>query len=151
MVKENAGVEVIVEVNREGEAAFLNIGKRRVVEHVALGCTCTLAALVTARSLGILRAAARARARTGGNVAGGNIEHCGSDGEDVHQACLGELGVDALGGGVLGHDKPTARRIRRAFVKVDGCGVVGKIGVVDAIAGDALAFGPTATLLGHLA
>ena len=151
MVKKDAGIEVIVKVDRKGEAAFLDIGKRRVVEHVALGCACALAALLAARPLGILRAAARARASTGGNVAGRDIEYGGSDGEDIHHARLSELGVDAFRGGIFGHDEPAARGIRRSLVEVDGCGVVGKISVVDAIAGDALARGPTATLLGYLA
>ena len=82
---------------------------------------------------------------------GRDIEHGGSDGEDIHHACLSELGVDAFRGGIFGHDEPAARGIRRSFVEVDGCSVVGKIGVVDAIAGDTLARGPTATLLCYLA
>lgn len=56
----------------------------------------------------------------------------------------GQARVDGLGCGVFGNDEPAARRLRAALVQVDGGGVVGQVGIVDAVAAYALALGPLA-------
>ena len=70
---------------------------------------------------------------------------------DVEHAGLGQRGVDGLGRGVFGDDEPAARRLRAALVQIDGGGVIGQVGIVDAVAGHALALGPLATQTGVLA
>ena len=56
---------------------------------------------------------------------GRNIKDARRDGQDVEHTGLGQCGVDGLGRGVFGDDEPAARRLRAAFVQVDGGGVVG--------------------------
>ena len=55
-----------------------------------------------------------------------------------------KLGVYGLGRRVLGDDEPAPRGLGCALKEIDGCGVVGQVGVVDAVAGDALARRPLA-------
>ena len=54
-------------------------------------------------------------------------------------------------GGILGNHEPAARGRGTAFVQVDGGGVIGQVGIVDAVAGDALALRPLAALLSDFA
>ena len=80
-----------------------------------------------------------------------DIQDTRRDGQDVKHAGLGQRGVDGLGRGVFGDDEPAARRLRAAIVQVDGGGVVGQVGIVDAVAAHALALGPLAAQTGILA
>ena len=82
---------------------------------------------------------------------GRNIQDARCDGQDVEHAGLGQRGIDGLGCGVFGDDEPAARRLRAALVQVDGGGVVGQVGIVDAVAAHALALGPLAAQTGILA
>ena len=85
------------------------------------------------------------------HVLGRNIKDARRDGQDVEHAGLGQRGVDGLGRGVFGDDEPAARRLRAALVQIDGGGVIGQVGIVDAVAAHALALGPLAAQTGILA
>ena len=82
---------------------------------------------------------------------GRNIQDARRDGQDVEHAGLGQRGVDGLGRGVFGDDEPAARRLRATLVQIDGGGVVGQVGIVDAVAAHSLALRPLATQAGVLA
>ena len=82
---------------------------------------------------------------------GRNIQDTRRDGQDVEHAGLGQRGVDGLGRGVFGDDEPASRRLRAALVQIDGGGVIGQVGIVDAVAAHALALGPLAAQTGILA
>ena len=79
------------------------------------------------------------------HVLGRNIQDTRRDGQNVEHTGLGQCGVDGLGRGVFGDDEPAARRLRAALVQVNGGGVVGQVGIVDAVAAHALALCPLAT------
>ena len=85
------------------------------------------------------------------HVLGRNIQDTRRDGKNVEHTGLGKRGVDGLGRGVFGDDEPAARRLRAALVQVDGGGVVGQVGIVDAVAAHPLALGPLAAQAGILA
>ena len=82
---------------------------------------------------------------------GGDIQDARRDGQDVEHAGLSQRGVDGLGRSVFGDDEPAARGLRAALVQIDGGGVVGQVGIVDAVAAHALALGPLAAQAGVLA
>lgn len=106
VVQEDTGIEVVVEVDRKGEAALADedIAQRRGgiclrVSSVAHACAL----------LAVLRASARALPRLGVDMLGRNAEHARSDGEDVEHAVAGQLGVDRLRCHVLRDDDPAPR------------------------------------------
>ena len=82
---------------------------------------------------------------------GRNIQDARRDGQDVEHTGLGQRRVDGLGRRVFGDDEPAARRLRTALVQVDGGGVVGQVGIVDAVAAHTLTLCPLATQTGVLA
>ena len=82
---------------------------------------------------------------------GWDIQDARRDGQNVEHAGLGQCGVDGLGRGVFGDDEPAARSLRATLVQVDSGGVVGQVGIVDAVAAHALALGPLAAQTGILA
>ncbi len=149
---------------REGKAAAAGAGTAGVARSgaiagvsavAAVARVATIAAAGLGAALGILRAALGAAANAQRHVLGRNAEHHGCDGEHVEQAAVGQLQVNLLGRGVLLHHEPTAvgvaaARVLARLVEVDGHGVVGQVGVVDAVAADVLALGPLGAQLGHL-
>ena len=166
VVEEDARVEALGEVDLEDEAALVDEvgagGEGEAVRAAAPGAGVVAAvagaclpAVVLSAALGVLRAALGVAADAQRHVLGLHAEHDGGDGEHVEQAAVRQLGVDVLGRGVLLHHEPTAVGVAAArclacLIEVDGHGVVGQVGVVDAVAGDSLALGPLGAQLGHL-
>ncbi len=163
MVEEDARVEALGKVHLKDEATFINkVGagsQGKAVRAATAAGTSSVAAggrLGAFRAaLGILRTALGAAANTQRDILGLHAEHGGGDGKHVKQATVGELEVDALGRGVLLHHEPAAVGVAAArgltcLVEVDGHGVVGQVGVVDAVAGDVLAACPLGAQLGDL-
>ena len=146
MIQEDAHIQIVVKVDGKGESALFD-------ERQTTACNIgTLArAALAGALLAVLRAAARAHAGLGVHVLGRDIQDTRRDGQDVEHAGLGQRGVDGLRRGVLGDDEPAARRLRAALVQVDGGGVVGQVGIIDAVAAHALALGPLAAQAGVLA
>ena len=146
MVQEDADVQVVVKVDGKGEAAFLDERQAAACDIGALARSALAGAL-----LAVLRAAARTHAGLGMHVLGRNIQDARRDGQNVEHTGLGQCGVDGLGRGVFGDDEPAARRLRATLVQVDSGGVVGQVGIVDAVAAHALAPSPLAAQTGILA
>ena len=145
VIQEDTDVQVVVKVDGKGKAALLDEWQATTRDVGALA-RCAL----TGTLLAVLRAAARTHAGLGVHVLGRNIQDARRDGQNVEHAGLGKRGVDGLGRGVFGDDEPAARRLRAALVQVDGGGVIGQVGIVDAVAAHALALGPLATQTGVL-
>ena len=139
VVQEDADVQVVVKVDGKGKAALLDERQTAARDIGALARAALAGAL-----LAVLRAAARAHAGLGVHMLGRNIQDARRDGQDIEHAGLSQCGVDGLGCGVFGDDEPAARRLRATLVQVDGGGVIGQVGIVDAVAAYALAFGPLA-------
>ena len=139
VVQEDADVQVVVKVDGKGEAALFDEREATACDIGALARAALAGAL-----LAVLRAAARTHAGLGVHMLGGNIQDARRDGQDVEHTGLGQRGVDGLGRRVFGDDEPAARRLRATLVQVDSGGVVGQVGIVDAVAAHALALGPLA-------
>ena len=120
VVQEDAHIQIVVKVDGKGEAALFDERQTTACDIGALA-RCTLAGTL----LAVLRATARTHAGLGVHVLGRNIKDARRDGQNVEHTGLGQCGVDGLGRGVFGDDEPAARRLRAAFVQVDGGGVVG--------------------------
>ena len=146
MIQEDAHIQIVVKVDGKGKAALFD-ERQTTARDVGALARATLAGALFA----VLRAAARTHAGLGVHVLGRNIKNTRRDGQDVEHAGLGKRGVDGLGCSVFGDDEPAARRLRAALVQVDGGGVVGQVGIVDAVAAHALALGPLAAQAGILA
>ena len=146
VIQEDADVQVVVKIDGKGKAALLNKRQATARDVGALARAALAGAL-----LAVLRTAARTHAGLGVHVLGRDIQDTRSDGQNVEHAGLSQRGVDGLGRGVFGDDEPAARGLRAALVQIDGGGVVGQVGVVDAVAAHALALGPLAALAGVLA
>ena len=146
VIQEDAHIQVVVKVDGKGEPAFFDERQATARDVGALARSALAGAL-----LAVLRAAARTHAGLGVHVLGRNIQDARRDGQDVEHAGLGQRGIDGLGRGVFGDDEPAARRLRATLVQVDGGGVFGQVGIVDAVAAHALALGPLATQAGILA
>ena len=146
VIQEDAHIQVVVKVDGKGEPAFFDERQTPARDVGALARSALAGAL-----LAVLRAAARTHAGLGVHMLGRNIKDARRDGQDVEHAGLGQRGIDGLGRGVFGDDEPAARRLRATLVQVDGSGVVGQVGIVDAIAAHALALGPLAAQTGILA
>ena len=130
------------------EAAIL----QQVGALAAQACVGVLVALGRGRRAavaGVLRAAAGTGAHAQVDASWVHVQDARGDGQHVHEAPAGKLAVNALGGGVLADLQPAAAALQ-ALVELDGHGVVGQIGVVDAVAADVLAAGPLGAQLGHL-
>ena len=140
MVQEDAHIQVVVKVDGKGKAALFDERQTAACDIGALA-RCALAGALFA----VLRAAARTHAGLGVHMLGRNIKDTRRDGQNVEHTGLGQRGVDGLRRGVLGDDEPAARRLRAALVQVNGGGVVGQVGIVDAVAAHALALCPLAT------
>ena len=146
MIQEDAHIQIVVKVDGKGEPALLD---ERQATARDIG---TLArAALTGALLAVLRAAARTHAGLGVHMLGWDIQDARRDGQNVEHAGLGQCGVDGLGRGVFGDDEPAARSLRATLVQVDSGGVVGQVGIVDAVAAHALALCPLATQAGVLA
>ena len=102
-----------------------------------------------ARLVGVLRAAARSCPHAHAHVRRVDPEHPGCDRQHVEQAPARELGVHPTRGGVLGDLEPATRGLG-ALVELDGDGVVGQVGVIDAVAGHVLATRPLGAEARHL-
>ena len=146
VVQEDADVQVVIKVDGKGEAALFD-ERQATTRDIGAPARAALAGAL----LAVLRAAARAHAGLGVHVLGRNIQDTRRDGQDVEHAGLGQRGVDGLGRGVFGDDKPAARSLRATLVQVDGGGVIGQVGIVDAVTAHALALGPLAAQTGILA
>ena len=146
VIQEDAHIQVVVKVDGKGEPAFFDERQTPARDVGALARSALAGAL-----LAVLRAAARTHAGLGVHMLCRNIKDARRDGQDVEHAGLGQRGIDGLGRGVFGDDEPAARRLRATLVQVDGSGVVGQVGIVDAIAAHALALGPLAAQTGILA
>ena len=173
VVEEDARIQVIVEVDGEGEAALLDEGEPAGADIArgartralagAVGCRAAASAAgfaplaVLARGgrsaglLAVLRAAARADTRLGEDVIGIDLQDARGEREDVEQARLGQGGIDLARCGVFGDDEPAPGRCGAALVQVDCRGVVGQVRVVNAVASHAFALRPLAAQLGDLA
>ena len=146
VIQEDAHIQIVVKVDGKGEAALFDERQTTACDVGALARRALAGALFA-----VLRAAARTHAGLGVHMLGRNIKDARRDGQDVEHAGLGQRGIDGLGRGVFGDDEPAARRLRAALVQVDGGGVVGQVGIVDAVAAHALALGPLAAQTGILA
>ena len=139
VVQEDAHIQIVVKVDGKGKAALLD-EREATARDVGAFARSALAGTL----LAVLRAAARTHAGLGVHVLGRNIQDARRDGQDVEHAGLGQRRIDGLGRGVFGDDEPAARRLRTTLVQIDGGGVVGQVGIVDAVAAHALALGPLA-------
>ena len=146
MVQEDAHIQIVVKVDGKGEAALFDEREATARDIGALA-----RAALTGALLAVLRAAARTHAGLGVHMLGWDIQDARRDGQNVEHAGLGQCGVDGLGRGVFGDDEPAARSLRATLVQVDSGGVVGQVGIVDAVAAHALALGPLAAQTGILA
>ena len=135
MIEEDARVEPVVELDGKREAAFFYEDAFAIARRPPAGLLCAP----------VLRAATRAHARLHVHMLGGNVEYAGRDGEDVELARMRDFGVDGAGRRVFDDDEPASGCCRAAFIEIDGSGVIGQVGVVDAIAGDTFALRPAAT------
>ena len=134
MVEEDATVEAPPEVDFELEAALLDDA------HGMLD----LGTLV-----GILGSSAGAGSGAQAHLRGIDAEDDGCDGEGITEAPAREARIDGCGRRILCKREPASPAIRIA-VALDGQRVVGKVRIVDAVAGHILADRPFPALAGDL-
>ena len=135
MVEEQAGVQIARQVHFEFEACLLHL------RHVGAPA-----------GLAVLPAALLAAAHLGEHVVGPHSQHDGHERKDVVEAAPRLHGIDAARRRVLRYvDVGVASRLARPFVHIDGHGIVGQVGIVDAVAGDAFAARPLSPFPGRLA
>ena len=134
MIEEDAAVEAPPEIDLELEAALLDDA------HGMLD----LGTLI-----GILRTPAGAGAGTQAHLRGVDAEDDGRDGKGIPEAPAREARVDGCGRRILCKREPASPAIRIA-IALDGQRIVGKVGIVDAVAGHILARSPFPALAGDL-